>query len=372
MFTAATKGNTPEIFSLRPDYPGATARGLPGVHLLSISSKGELAVLTRARYIGHNLFDGTLARMPLEGAAPREILEGVREADWSPDGSDLAIIRDVNGKDRLEFPVGKVLCEASGYLSDLRFSPKGDRIAFFEHPIKYDDRGLVAVVDLVGQEDRSFRGLLGGRGPRLVAGRKRGALLRRHRLQQLQDLRRDALRAPTGRVRQRRGPDDPRRGRRTAGGSPRGTTSSGRCSSSRPARRTSRNSRGSTSPSRSRSPRTERRSSSPRRADPSASTTRCACAERTVRPSCGSERAGLRTCRPTASGRSPSCRRRPSSSSSIPPARERSAGSSRAASSATTRRSSSRTDGASSSAAPRPDARCAVTSRRSRGASRVR
>ncbi len=164
VFSAATKGNTPEIFSLRPDYPGATARGLPGVHLLAISSKGELAVLTRARYIGHNLFHGTLARMPLEGAAPREILEGVREADWSPDGSDLAIIRDVDGKDWLEFPVGKVLCEASGYLSDLRFPPKGDRIAFFEHPIKYDDRGLVAVVDLSGKKTVLSEGYWGEEG----------------------------------------------------------------------------------------------------------------------------------------------------------------------------------------------------------------
>jgi Tol biopolymer transport system component len=164
VFSAATKGNTPEIFSLRPDYPGATARGLPGVHLLAISSKGELAVLTRARYIAHNLFDGTLARMPLEGAAPREILEGVREADWTPDGADLAIIRDVNGKDRLEFPAGKVLCEASGYMSDPRFSPKGDRIAFFEHPVKYDDRGLVAVVDLSGKKTVLSEGYWGEEG----------------------------------------------------------------------------------------------------------------------------------------------------------------------------------------------------------------
>src|SRR6202162_64407 len=164
VFSAATKGNTPEIFSLRPASPGATARGLPGVPLLAISSKGELAVLTRARYIGHNLFDGTLARMPLEGAAPREILEGVREADWSPDGADLAIIRDLNGKDRLEFPAGKVLCEASGYLSDLRFSPKGDRIAFFEHAIKYDDRGLVAVVDLSGKKTVLSEGYWGEEG----------------------------------------------------------------------------------------------------------------------------------------------------------------------------------------------------------------
>ncbi len=164
VFSAATKGNTPEIFSLRPDSPGATARGLPDVHLLAISSKGELAVLTRARYLGHNLFDGTLARMPLEGAAPREILEAVREADWSPDGSDLAIIRDVSGKDRLEFPAGKVLCEASGYLSDPRFSPKGDRIAFFEHAIKYDDRGLVAVVDLSGRKTVLSEGYWGEEG----------------------------------------------------------------------------------------------------------------------------------------------------------------------------------------------------------------
>jgi eukaryotic-like serine/threonine-protein kinase len=164
VFSAAIQGNTPEIFSLRPDYPGANPRGLSGVHLLSISSRGELAVLTRARYIGHNLFDGTLARMPLEGAAPREILEGVREADWSPDGSDLAIIRDVGGKDRLEFPAGKVLCEASGYLSDLRFSPRGDRIAFFEHPIKYDDRGLVAVLDLAGKKTVLSEGYWGEEG----------------------------------------------------------------------------------------------------------------------------------------------------------------------------------------------------------------
>ncbi len=164
VFSAAAQGNTPEIFSIRPDYPGANPRGLSGVHLLAISSRGELAVLTRARYLAHSLFEGTLARMPLEGGAPREILDGVREADWSPNGESLAVIRDVNGKDRLEFPVGKVLCEAGGYLSDPRFSPKGDRIAFFEHPIKYDDRGLVAVVDLAGKKTVLSEGYWGEEG----------------------------------------------------------------------------------------------------------------------------------------------------------------------------------------------------------------
>ena len=153
VYSAAPSGNRAEIFALRSDYAGASPRSLlRDGHLLSISSRGELAVLIRARYKAHSLFEGTLARMPLEGGAPREVLNGVREADWSPDGSDFAVIRDVGGKDRLEFPAGKILCETGGYLSSPRFSPRGDRIAFFEHPWKYDDRGEVAVVDLNGKK----------------------------------------------------------------------------------------------------------------------------------------------------------------------------------------------------------------------------
>jgi Tol biopolymer transport system component len=152
VYSAALQGNAPELFTVRPEFPDARPLGLRGAHLLSVSSRGELALLTGARFIGHSVYQGTLARMPLEGGAPRDVLENVREADWSPDGASLAVIREVGGKDRLEFPIGKVLCESGGYLSGLRFSPNGDRIAFFEHPVKWDDRGLVAVVDLRGKK----------------------------------------------------------------------------------------------------------------------------------------------------------------------------------------------------------------------------
>jgi len=152
VYSAALEGNVPQVFAIRSGHPEPQALSLPRTHLLSISSKGELAVLTNARYVAHRFFIGTLARVPLlGGTAPREILESVRQADWSPDGSELAILRMVEGKDRLEFPIGKVLYETAGYLSDLRVSPGGDRIALFEHPAQWDDRGSVIVVDRAGK-----------------------------------------------------------------------------------------------------------------------------------------------------------------------------------------------------------------------------
>ncbi len=137
VYSAATAGNTPQIFLVRPEYPEPQPIGPHDTQLLAVSSKGELAVLLDARYVWYRLFTGTLARIPLGGGAPREVQDGVRQADWSTDGSQLAIIREVGGKDRLEYPIGTVLREVSGYMSDLRFSPRGDRIAYFEHPRKW-------------------------------------------------------------------------------------------------------------------------------------------------------------------------------------------------------------------------------------------
>ena len=177
VYSAASEGSNPRIFILRPEYPKPTPIGDPGLQLLSVSSSDELAVLVHPVYVGFRLFSGTLARMPLAGGAPRELLTDVREADWSPDGSQLAVIHEVDGKDRLEYPIGTVLFESVGYLSDVRISPKGDRVAFMEHPIKYDDRGVVGTVDLHGKHQvltNEYWGMQGlawsGRGERIVFG----------------------------------------------------------------------------------------------------------------------------------------------------------------------------------------------------------
>jgi len=149
VFSAALEGNLPELFVIRAGDATPKPLHQPRTHLLSVSSKGELAILTGVSYLQQRLYRGTLAQMPIDGA-PKLLKTDVREADWSPDGSDLAIIHDTGVSDQLEYPPGKVLYNSSGYLSDLRISPDGDQVAFLEHPVRYDDRGYVKVVDRPG------------------------------------------------------------------------------------------------------------------------------------------------------------------------------------------------------------------------------
>jgi len=95
---------------------------------------------------------GTLARAPIDGGAPREILKDVQDADFSPDGTRLAVIHSVNARYRLEYPIGKTLYTAStGWMNNVRISPDGKMIAFMEHGLGGDDRGTINVVDLQGK-----------------------------------------------------------------------------------------------------------------------------------------------------------------------------------------------------------------------------
>jgi Tol biopolymer transport system component len=151
VYGAEWEGNPLQLFSADVQSAESRPLDLGRGYLLSISSSGELALTVNPILQAHCSARGTLARAPQAGGAPRALLENVLWADWSPDGKDLAVVRAVGALNRLEFPVGKVLYETGGWISHPRISPKGDLIAFLNHPVWPDDRGTVEVVDLAGK-----------------------------------------------------------------------------------------------------------------------------------------------------------------------------------------------------------------------------
>jgi Tol biopolymer transport system component len=137
---------------VRPDSPESTALQLPPAAPLAVSMSGELALALGTHLRGVMSY-GTLARVPLAGGAPRELEENVKYADWSPDGSSLAIVRRVGDHDQLEFPPGTVVAEPEtpgGGFSFPRVSPRGDAVAVFELAAPDNLRGRVLIVDRAG------------------------------------------------------------------------------------------------------------------------------------------------------------------------------------------------------------------------------
>ena len=156
VYGAAWDGAPIELFSARAKSPESRPLGFGSADVLAISPQGEMAISLNRHFLIGWESSGTLAQVPLSGGAPREILENVSEAGWSPDGKTLAIAHEVGGKYRLEFPIGKVLYETAGWISLIRIAPQGDRIAFIDHPSRGDSIGSLAIVDLAGKKTILF------------------------------------------------------------------------------------------------------------------------------------------------------------------------------------------------------------------------
>jgi serine/threonine protein kinase len=153
VYSASWEGQPIEIYTTRPEGPESAPVGVKNADLLSVSPSGDLAITLKERFLDQPFGLGTLATVPLGGGAPRPIVEFVSRADWAPDGKQLAVVRFLEGRYRLEFPLGKVLYSSERYLGRTRFSPKGDRFALLE----YEPAGRgssVLTVDLAGNSKR--------------------------------------------------------------------------------------------------------------------------------------------------------------------------------------------------------------------------
>jgi eukaryotic-like serine/threonine-protein kinase len=161
LYSAAWEGNPAELFTTRSG--SVESRSLAAETLVAaISSKDQVAVLLNPRFLPAGsipLAEGTLALLPIEGGAPRPLLQNVEYADWTPNGSDLAILRAPEGETRgsrtnvLQFPIDKTIYSPlhGGWLSDVRFSQDGKYLALEEH-IPTGDDGKVVIVDLAGKK----------------------------------------------------------------------------------------------------------------------------------------------------------------------------------------------------------------------------
>jgi eukaryotic-like serine/threonine-protein kinase len=149
LYSASWEGQPYDLYLTRLGSHESRSLGVRDARLFSISASNDMAFM-RGRQSVFRAF-GTLARVPLAGGEPRELLENVAAADWTPDGSQLAVVRSVPetpGKVQLEFPVGKKVYESFSNLSSVRISPDGDRVAFMEGQAAKD----INVIDSAGQK----------------------------------------------------------------------------------------------------------------------------------------------------------------------------------------------------------------------------
>jgi Tol biopolymer transport system component len=156
-YSAAWDGGPPDVYTCDLITPGSLNVGAPAnSFLLAVSHSNEMAILLRYHRRPHDTAVGTLARMS-PGGAPREILDNVTAADWSPDGAGLAVVHVVGNRCRVEYPIGTILWESPGWITHMRISPDGKSVAWLEHPDFPDDRGRVMVVS-AGERPRVLCG----------------------------------------------------------------------------------------------------------------------------------------------------------------------------------------------------------------------
>ncbi|MBL8178003.1 MAG: WD40 repeat domain-containing protein, partial [Bryobacterales bacterium] len=146
---AQWENNPRQLFLTNAVSPESRPLGFEGMMLASVSSRGELALLSFPGTM--NIAGGTLWRAPMNGGSPLELDRNIMSADFSPDGRQLAVVRAVKGSNQVEFPTGKVLYRTSGWVSHMRVSPKDGSVAFIDHPVRHEDAGSVKVVRPGGQ-----------------------------------------------------------------------------------------------------------------------------------------------------------------------------------------------------------------------------
>ena len=149
-YSAAWNGQPPQLYSMDPNSPESRPLGLANSSLFAVSAS-QLAISIGCNHVFIGACEGTLGTVPVSGGAPREIVDDVVSADWPPDGSEMAAIREDHGKFQVEFPLGNAIYESQTWLNSLRVSPRGDAVAFTQYSTDGADIGRVIILDKNGK-----------------------------------------------------------------------------------------------------------------------------------------------------------------------------------------------------------------------------
>jgi dipeptidyl aminopeptidase/acylaminoacyl peptidase len=148
IYTAKWGGGPRQTYFLQVNTSRSQVLGFTEGALTAVSSTGELAFVSK----NPELTSGPvrLSRVSVSGGAAQVIAEGTKSADWTHNGRELAIVREVGPDSVVEFPVGNAVYSSHGWIDCLRVAFKGDQVAFLEHPVRDDDGGHVRLVDKKG------------------------------------------------------------------------------------------------------------------------------------------------------------------------------------------------------------------------------
>ena len=147
-YGAAWDGKPWDVFTVGVDGRGSRPLGLAPADILDVLPNSEIAILNGMNADVLLGFFGTLAIVDAHGGAPRELEEGVKFADFTPDSKVLALARVVGRQMQVEFPAGSVVATSLGPMAFVRISPDGQRVAFMtDGTVKVADRtGKVTVL----------------------------------------------------------------------------------------------------------------------------------------------------------------------------------------------------------------------------------
>ena len=178
VYSAAWEGGRRELYTTRLESSESRSLNIQDADILAISKTGEMALAARPPRRLETSFGGandtaptTLLQASLAGGVPREVLRDVRFADWTPDGQ-LGVARIIEGRTRVELPVGKVLYDTPNRIASFRISQGDGRIAFSERPSGFGGAWRIATIDKNG--DKTVFGAQGS-GDNLVLAWSSGA-----------------------------------------------------------------------------------------------------------------------------------------------------------------------------------------------------